>query len=456
MYLKNDPVPEPIKAKVIHAGTGEPITSGVVVFYLQGSTRTPGAGTLEIVGETWNYTPTQAETNCDEFAIEFYHVNAVGNGPIVQVVPTTMTQSAAAAVSSLGTITISRTWEVDGVLTDVTSAKLSDPTGTYGVKRDDTNAVVVADAVDMTRVGTGVYQYTFTEPASGLAYTAYIEFVYDGASYYFEIDIQAESVRIVSARDVMLEMGILDTASATEIALIERGIANAEGAVKRFLRYDPKHRQRTEFYPRANFSYNPRAAVWEVSESHAYLRRIAESASDELQLQHLPIRSIDALYIDYDGRGGARTGAFAAETLKVEGSDYWPNYDLLDSGGNRVCSDGILRSMGSWPSTPGCVKVQYTAGYKSAELQGNDSIIDATPIWQTVLEESARRARKALVWAKHIRAGHLAGVITNESLGDYSYSIDASMAAKLFGDTRELSSGSVSRLEPFVNWGFEQ
>lgn len=89
----------------------------------------------------------------------------------------------------MGTRTIRRTWVVDDVLTDVTTAKLSDPTGTYGVKRNDTDAVVVADGVSMTKIATGSYEYSFTEPASGLSYTAYVEFVYDGQTYHFESDL---------------------------------------------------------------------------------------------------------------------------------------------------------------------------------------------------------------------------------------------------------------------------
>jgi len=83
-------------------------------------------------------------------------------------------------------ITITQNWEVEGSLTDVTSAKLSDPTGTYGVKRNDTDAVVVADGTDMTHVGTGQYSYTFDEPEPGLSYTAYVEIVYQGNTYWFE------------------------------------------------------------------------------------------------------------------------------------------------------------------------------------------------------------------------------------------------------------------------------
>jgi hypothetical protein len=87
---------------------------------------------------------------------------------------------------------IRKTFKVDGVPTNVTSALLSDPTGTYGVKRNDTNAVVVADGTAMTLVSTGTYQYEFTDVVN-VAYTAYVEFVYDGATYHFELDFPART-----------------------------------------------------------------------------------------------------------------------------------------------------------------------------------------------------------------------------------------------------------------------
>ena len=87
---------------------------------------------------------------------------------------------------------ISKNWAVEGVLTNVSTAKLSDPTGTYGVKRNDTSAVVVADGTAMTNASTGVYEYSFTD-AVGIAYTAYVEIVYAGATYYFEVDLPARA-----------------------------------------------------------------------------------------------------------------------------------------------------------------------------------------------------------------------------------------------------------------------
>lgn len=83
---------------------------------------------------------------------------------------------------------VRKTYKVEGVPTTVTSAVLSDPTGTYGVKRNDTNVVVTADGTAMTEASTGQYEYTFDEPEAGLAYTAYVEFVRDGLTTWIEAD----------------------------------------------------------------------------------------------------------------------------------------------------------------------------------------------------------------------------------------------------------------------------
>ena len=107
----------------------------------------------------------------------------------------------------MATRLIVKEWEVEGVLTNVTSAKLSDPTGTYGVKRDDTAEVIVADGTDMTNTSTGVYEYSF-DIESNVAYTAYIEIVYEGATYHFEDDLPAVvtgQASMLASYDYLLE-----------------------------------------------------------------------------------------------------------------------------------------------------------------------------------------------------------------------------------------------------------
>ena len=81
--------------------------------------------------------------------------------------------------------TIKKRFLVDGVATDPTSIKLSDATATYGVRRTDTSATVVADNTAMTKVSTGVYTHTFTDPASDLTYEYVVEIVYAGETYRF-------------------------------------------------------------------------------------------------------------------------------------------------------------------------------------------------------------------------------------------------------------------------------
>lgn len=184
----------------------------------------------------------------------------------------------------MATRPIIKTFKLDNVLTNVTTAKLSDPTGAYGLKRNDLSAstvsggtlanpvvittsaahgisdgqmvnflsmvgmtdleglnyyakvtgystttfglyqetgltntvdgsafagaatggtatpVEVADGTAMTNSATGTYTYSFTDAVS-LAYTAYVEFVYAGATLHFEVDLPARSATDDTAFD---------------------------------------------------------------------------------------------------------------------------------------------------------------------------------------------------------------------------------------------------------------
>ena len=84
----------------------------------------------------------------------------------------------------MSTSLISKLFSIAGVPTNMTSVTLSDPTGTYGVKRDDTGAVVVADGTAMVAGAAGVYAYSFADPAADLTYTYYLEIVYDGKTHW--------------------------------------------------------------------------------------------------------------------------------------------------------------------------------------------------------------------------------------------------------------------------------
>ena len=85
--------------------------------------------------------------------------------------------------------TITKRHYIDGVLKDATSFVLSDPNGDFGVKRKDNDAVVVADGTAMVKIATGVYQYSFEDPAYDLTYEYWIESVYSGVTTQLEFEI---------------------------------------------------------------------------------------------------------------------------------------------------------------------------------------------------------------------------------------------------------------------------
>lgn len=276
----------------------------------------------------------------------------------------------------------------------------------------------------------------------------------------FEMDdASASSGLIVSLADLLIMLGISETATATQTAIATSALRAAQGAVIRHLHYNPLLLFQTEFYPRMNSNPVDGQGVWETEGDSAYFRNLTDAATTELQMARLPIREqgssssqVTSVWIDYDGRSGTRSGSFSTSSLKVEGEDFNPNYDTVDSRGYKVCRDGILRSEGRWPGLAGSVKVQYAAGYTEAELAGTDLVIDASPIREAVMDEAIRRVHKAYSRMKK-RTGFGTGALSSESLGDYSYSADGALLAQLVGSNSDILAETALKLESFVNFG---
>lgn len=93
-------------------------------------------------------------------------------------------------------VTITETFkDSNGNYISPTSVKLSNPTSTYGIKRDDTDAVIVVDGTPMVEESAGIYTYTFDEPAgaNGIIYTYWIEWEYQGHTDYDERAVAGET-----------------------------------------------------------------------------------------------------------------------------------------------------------------------------------------------------------------------------------------------------------------------
>lgn len=265
---------------------------------------------------------------------------------------------------------------------------------------------------------------------------------------------------IVDPSEIILELGLSATITAEETAIIAQAVRKAEGSVKRYLNYDPVQAVRTEFYPVRQMVPSRRATVWEADSSQAFLRRQSGSGVDTLQVRHLPIRTTDSdgenaidLRVTFDGRFGTRSGSFAEEDRQVEGTDYWPAYDTVDSGAITVCHSGLIRSIGRWPIEPGSIKIVYVGGYTATELRGTDGTLDASPIWSAVLDEVRRKVIKAFSLRKHAVAGFVGAPMESERLGDYNYKLNTSMLMAMIGGNWDLLAETRQALDQFVNYG---
>lgn len=117
--------------------------------------------------------------------------------------------------------TITLKHSVDGSLADVTSAALSDPTGTYGVRRQSDSSVVVADGTALAKQSTGVYSYTITGLTAGVVYEYWVEWVYGGATHRREGSFTAQAAtpagHYADVTDLEAEFGDLNLDAYSDI-----------------------------------------------------------------------------------------------------------------------------------------------------------------------------------------------------------------------------------------------
>lgn len=268
---------------------------------------------------------------------------------------------------------------------------------------------------------------------------------------------------IITAAEARIVLGLSSSITDADRGLLEMLLPMVNAAIAKELKYDPEYKLHSgEFYPRAEVPLREGGArgTWDSNGTVAFFQ--PHDRGMVLQLQHLPIRSVEELKVDYNGGFGTKAGTFGASTIQVEGTDFYQ--DLMKSGFNAT---GHLFSYTGWPVEPGSVKATYYAGYTAWELSGaagntdetdpetetTCSGIDASGIKAAALKTMLKAFKTFKANQKSAQAGFAAGPLTSERLGDYSYTADAGAAAAITGLMVSVPPEAKDDLEPFVHWG---
>ena len=171
---------------------------------------------------------------------------------------------------------------------------------------------------------------------------------------------------------------------------------HAEGVVKEYLGYYVEATSHREYYPTKDYGL-AKAGV--------------TRGERELYLKNRPLREVTRVYEDSGGYFAQASGAFGSGTALTVGTDYFwvvdydRNNDGTDESGRHA---KLVRLNDGWPTTPGSVKVVYTAGWEQANLPNDirQGICLTVASWFTKLSDE--------------HGNHGGRMVQTERLGDYA------------------------------------
>lgn len=161
---------------------------------------------------------------------------------------------------------------------------------------------------------------------------------------------------LISRALVKVHLGI-SAGDTSQDELLDQLIAQADAIIKGELQRDIEQATYTEFH--------------------------AGTGDRELILRNYPVQSITSLYCDPGAYYGEASGAFAASTLLVAGTDYALLRDANSTGTIQSKTGIVMRLNGAWPAMSqggsgllssgivngiGNIKITYVAGYPSGSV----------------------------------------------------------------------------------------
>lgn len=228
---------------------------------------------------------------------------------------------------------------------------------------------------------------------------------------------------LANAAEIKTYLGIIDTATAADDALIALLHGPAERAIKNECGCDLEFGTFTEYLPKGRSS-NPvdmMADYFRDDTGSGYYS--TANLRQRLVLKNAPVW-LDGLevYEDPGAMAGQHEGSFAAESLLTAGSDFFLETDGVDGANGAFSRSGVLRRDTYWTNAPFSVKVVYSGGWRDSQLASDGIAAD--------LKMAAILTVAAEFWKrKALKSTGGVGGITSESIGKYSYSTGGSSSA---------------------------
>lgn len=226
---------------------------------------------------------------------------------------------------------------------------------------------------------------------------------------------------LITKSEVIEALGQTGTITAANDRLLSLVHPLAESVLKVWLEQNFEYQQRVELYPIGQEStpdVDLAVAQFQVSGERVVISG-GPSGSTVLHLKHLPVWAASLeIREDVGAYAGQATSAFGTDTTLTAGEDYYLD---IDDFTNQLSSSGIVHRIGAWPTEPRSIKVTYYGGFKSGQFTTEKAGVIRYAALLTVLK--AYRQMKAL--QKHD------GPVTSETIGKYSWSTSAEIAAAM-------------------------
>lgn len=243
--------------------------------------------------------------------------------------------------------------------------------------------------------------------------------------------------------EILIALGKTGTISAADQDLLSLVKPLAESSLKQYLQQNLEYAQTVEYLPiglprQIPDSLPAGAGDIEFTATRALFVG-GRAGSEALQLKNLPVASVGLeVREDVGAYAGQASGAWGSDTILTAGEDFY-----LDMDYEGISHTGLLFRIGQWPTEPRSVKVTYYGGYSATQMGADAAGAIKLAAIETVVAAFKRAKDRQ----------NSAGPKTSETIGVYSYSTSAQLAADANGVNHDIPYSAMMRLSPYRNFG---